>query len=619
MCLLDILTTVKMHIYRGKMQFVGDDAGAYQEQLTLVILTSFHLGEPVYLCWQWTRVTDGDQVKNKVIAQEFGTISSVEPDGDDVRIGFYSNGDYLFAALVPSNTNTKPPFSSLRVWARRNDGSMAGTRSLHTAIKVYSCPTSTTSQIRWNFYVGKMTYNETDTENDSVDDEAIMVLFPNTCAVGDAVCTYFQWTAKADGGKKVNENLEGKIQSIDFDTGECKIKFSAGSTYRFEGTYSTVGDSLQLKMHESAGDKTSSSIHLDIAAPTKTRRTKRGLFYRTALVKNDTEETVVISLVDSSNSSTTKGRILTATGAALTFAGLMSGAAAPGTILAGLASGINIASAGFAVATEIDSWFPADRAVEDVVLFPGHSIHRVSTMIWGNSNAQILKFKIEGDKTLNLYSAVREDLGDAEWTLSQTLDGIKSKKLLSLGLDAAKEIVYRGFVNVEGFMPIATKSEAMSEGNLLELGAETIFTAKHDGTDSRKHGVWTDNKVSFEWDNTKELYYVQPTNPWGIGRSVSHHKNGRLSLRLRGYKVTTAEKYKALLSDNNFADEDDVLRFMGTVQVGHHLRVCSWVKGGELYKYGDYNNGELKLEKADSADCFVFLLIKDFLPYQRMV
>ncbi|KAK0507421.1 hypothetical protein JMJ35_010459 [Cladonia borealis] len=608
-----------MHIYRGKVQYVGDKEAAHLEQLTIILLTSFGLGEPVYICWQWTKATDADgDSKTNVIAQQFGTINSVQPDGDDIRIDFYSNGDYLFEALALAGT--VPPFSSLRVWPKPNDGSILVKRFLLAADKVYSCQTSPTSQRPWNSYVGKLTFNASDTDNNSVNDETILVCLPETCAVNDPVCVYFQWTTKTDGSKKVNENLEGKLQSVDFSDGKLKIKFSAGTNYSFEGTYSAVGDSLELKMRDisKSDSATSDTISLDSIAPTKTRRTRRDVFRRVALVKNDTEETVIISLVDSGNSAAWKGRILAAAGAALTFAGIATGLSSA-ALIASMACGINIASAHFAVVTTVDTWINPDRAVEDVVLFPGHSVYRISNWFWGNSNAQVLQFKIEGDKTLNLYSSVKDDLGDRDWTLSQTMEGIAAKKIFSITLDAAKTIVYRGFVQIEGFKPVVTKSDDVEQGNLLELDAETMLTSDLDGKNPKNRGIWTKNNISFEWDNTKFLYYVQPSNSSGVARSVSHHQSGRLSLRLRGYKVTTADFHKFLASEKDFNDEEDVLRFMGNVKVGHHVRVCSWEKGKELYSYGGYNNGDLKLEKADSSDSFVFLLIMQFQPYQKMV
>ncbi|UPK95876.1 hypothetical protein LCI18_006811 [Fusarium solani-melongenae] len=237
---------------------------------------------------------------------------------------------------------------------------------------------------------------------------------------------------------------------------------------------------------------------------------------------------------------------------------------------------------------------------------------------WGNSDAQILKFKIEDEKILSLYSSAKENLGDQGWALSRVMEGITPQKVFSIRLNAAKKILYHGIAQIEGFKPVVAKSDYTEQGNLLDLGAETMLTSDLSRKNLKTRGTWTKNNVSLEWDNTKHFYYVQPTNPSGVARSVSHHKNGRLSLRLRGYKVTT-RYHGVLLDERDFNEEDDVLRVMGTVRNPYHVKVCSWKKGKGVYYYGGLNNGDLKVEKASSSESFVFLLIRGFTPSQKMV
>jgi hypothetical protein len=119
---------------------------------------------------------------------------------------------------------------------------------------------------------------------------------------------------------------------------------------------------------------TSDSIHLVSIGASSSGRGKRSLGFgtRTATVTNDTDETVIISLVGSNSSSMTKGRILAGCGATLTFLGLASGV--PGSVLMGFSTAINIASIGFAGATVLDTWLNGDRVIKDVVTFPNHSV-----------------------------------------------------------------------------------------------------------------------------------------------------------------------------------------------------------------------------------------------------
>jgi hypothetical protein len=89
-----------MYIYRGKLDFSPSDSqNAKNEGITTIFPSGFHLGDPVYTCWQWSTL---GKIKN-VPCWLAGIIDSVDNLGTgDNEIGFYG-GDYRFDTTIPQD------------------------------------------------------------------------------------------------------------------------------------------------------------------------------------------------------------------------------------------------------------------------------------------------------------------------------------------------------------------------------------------------------------------------------------------------------------------------------------------------------------------------------------
>ena len=67
------------------------------EGITTIFPLQFHLGDPIYTCWQWMML---GKIKN-VPCWLTGIIDSVDnSDTDGNKIGFYG-GDYRFNTMAP--------------------------------------------------------------------------------------------------------------------------------------------------------------------------------------------------------------------------------------------------------------------------------------------------------------------------------------------------------------------------------------------------------------------------------------------------------------------------------------------------------------------------------------
>ena len=87
-----------MYIYRGKLDFWPSHLQtATNEGITTIFPSQFRLGDPVYICWQWSTLGKVTNVPCWIT----GTIDSVANSGTDGnKIGFYG-GDYRFDTTIP--------------------------------------------------------------------------------------------------------------------------------------------------------------------------------------------------------------------------------------------------------------------------------------------------------------------------------------------------------------------------------------------------------------------------------------------------------------------------------------------------------------------------------------
>jgi len=236
-----------MYVYRGKLNWGNF---AVNDALTIIFPGAFGHGEPVYACWQWTKITTG-ATKVNVCAQ--GSINSVTTVGDECKIGFFYERNHRFDAVLA------PDVKQITVTMSNKSNQRSSPTTLQHS---YSVPSILPQSAKCLVYTGKLSWLN------YAADEMITVVVPNSFDWGEPICAYWQWTMNVKGVEKLNYDAVGFVDS---STKAGKITFHTNKHYSFEGEVANTGDKLTLTMRNPKGD-ISKPVHLVLSSSKFSRK-----------------------------------------------------------------------------------------------------------------------------------------------------------------------------------------------------------------------------------------------------------------------------------------------------------------------------------------------------------
>ena len=289
-----------MYIYRGKLDFEPSHLQtATYEGITTIFPSQFCLGDPVYICWQWTML---GKITN-VPCWLTGIIdSAANSDSDGNKIGFYG-GDYRFDTTISQTSSFLANNGYYRF-----DGFLSGSKGIEKLLLVVrsgnvvgtatdaklvfsSGPTINPGVIIPRVYLGRLAnWGSYSTE------QPLLVIIPDrTVAEGNAICAFWQWAVEHDGTKKRNINFTpSKMTNVENVADYVSFQFTNGY-YTFHATVSSKEaaeqQQLTLVMKNPANDSTGSlTLELQDLRPLPSGRQPRGINNSTAVVINDTNK-----------------------------------------------------------------------------------------------------------------------------------------------------------------------------------------------------------------------------------------------------------------------------------------------------------------------------------------
>ncbi|KAF2462495.1 uncharacterized protein BDR25DRAFT_364052 [Lindgomyces ingoldianus] len=603
-----------MHIFRGKLSLRGQSFFADDEGFTIIFLTSVTVGEPVFVCWQWTgsQDEDGGLTEAKTTATQAGFIDSLYTDRDGLpRIGFCHGKDYSFDAV---GTGGRNDFTSLSVTTKEESSDIL-CDPLSYVDRAASFTESPLAGLTWVIYLGNLSYQE------SVQNELCVVVLPDRFGVGDPVCTY--WQCK-DGEGKTNFNLRCALDESDALSEGQRIKFSSEDSHIFSGTIS--GTRKDLNMTMKFDNSTTSSISMIQAFAVVERLPALNVQLAPSIdvlstVCNNTERVIIVSIYSSGGAESLKNVVLGGLGLFLTVLGVPF-------LTVGFATGLYLTSVVFGVAVILDTATGSGEAVTDIILFPGQSTFRlIPGLTWLNNDMSVTLLDIDGSGDLVLQSAYKESLGTAAYNLQDYMPGssqalpYQERVRIGLNPETPLQLEYVALVAIKGFQPNTVGTESVYNPiRLQEVSTNMMLVSGNDGKTLKDYGEWT-LSTGLKWDGSSNFLYMASAN-LGFITIRSLPELYRSVLKVPLYKVTSDINY--LIPD--IQTEDQALQQIALRakpgMTSPPIRVASWNKTtGVLTDHGaEGEKGHMTVEY-DSAESplVVYLLTAAVRPFQRMV
>lgn len=273
-----------MLIYRGKLSMYQY---AVNEGITLIFPSELRLGDPVYICWQWTKTTTG--ATNKP-AFYVNIIDETTVRSNTVSHLGFSGGDYYsFEASFSDGIRNV----AVTVKGGYNE---KGTGTTSLVYQGSSPPTLFDSAPR--IYVGKLT-----NWAPYAVDEMLVIVAPESMDEGKDICAFWQWTETGSGDPKWNVDDIATIKGVQWkDKKGESFHFFQGDNdyYRFDVTVDEWREQLTLTMKNPKGESTGDLIFdqqsLQISSVS---RKKRSIWNHTTEVDNNSGEIVLCSLTNS--------------------------------------------------------------------------------------------------------------------------------------------------------------------------------------------------------------------------------------------------------------------------------------------------------------------------------
>ena len=201
-----------MYIYRGKLFFSPSDSqNATYEGITIMFPSGFHLGDPVYTCWQWTESGNSANVPCWLT----GTIESANSDIDDNKITFYGGSCYWFDTTTPHHflltNNEHDRFDGTlsdsngakKLLIMVRSGNVIGNIDTKLVFKSDSKSTIDPGFIVPRIYLGRLA----NWAPYSIDELLLIVIPGRIVGEGNEICTFWQWTIDGNGVRKRNADI----------------------------------------------------------------------------------------------------------------------------------------------------------------------------------------------------------------------------------------------------------------------------------------------------------------------------------------------------------------------------------------------------------------------------